>query len=248
MREYRMLLVGLAGVCASSFALAAPINYGDVTGNTIIYRQVTEDSTTDPAPLYGAPGIAGDSLTFNPTSFGATSSNGGAPDLTDGTLAMTIEAKPGFGVQQIMFAEAGDYTLAGTGTSLTRASVSAPYFARIIEVDGVSVTPISLTGNFAFIPSGGTFELPTDPGVGVIWSGSATINIAAALAANNVSGKATKVTYSMDNALYAQSEPGTVAFIKKKTLDGLSITVVVPEPATFTAIAGVSALALRRRK
>jgi hypothetical protein len=250
MVSFRLLAAGTAGLAiVSSAAIAAPINYGDLTANTVIYRGVTEDSSTDVAPLYGAPAVAGDALIFNPTSFAASSSNGGPADITDGTLAFAIEAKPGLGIQQINFAEAGDYTLGGNGgTAATMASVSAPYFVRVVEVDNVSITPVIINGNFTFIPNGGQYSLPANAGVGITWTGSASIDIAGALAAANIDGKATRVTYSMDNALFASSEPGTVAFIKKKTVDGLSITVIVPEPTTLAAIAGLGALALRRRK
>ncbi len=248
MRLQSVLLVGAAVMAVPLVSVAAPVNYGDKVATDLIYRQVTEDSNTDPTPLYGTPSTAGNSLIFNPVSFGASSSNGAAPDITDGTLTTTIEAKPGKSIVAVNISEAGDYTLGGSGNSSTNVSVSAPYFLRITEVDGVSINPISLSGNLAFSPSGGTYELPGEAGVGVIWTGSASVNVADALAANNITGKATKATFSMDNVLLAFSQPGSLALIKKKQIGGTTVTIIVPEPAALTALAGVSALSLRRRR
>ena len=51
---------------------AAPINYGNFNGTNVMYLGVTEDSSTDPTPLFGPPTVTNDSLSFNPVSFGAT--------------------------------------------------------------------------------------------------------------------------------------------------------------------------------
>jgi hypothetical protein len=244
----QFVLVSAVAAATASTAFSAPINYGNKVGTNIIYQNVTEDSSTDATPLYGNPAVAGDSLVFNPVSFGASSSNGGAPDITDGTLTTTIVAKPNQSIVAVNLAEKGDYTLAGTGTAVTSASVSAPYFIRVIEVDGVSINPISTSGNLAMSPSGGTYDLPSDPGVGVLWTGSASVNINALLAANNISGKATKVTLSMDNVLTSFSQQGTVSFIKKKEVDGTTVTIIVPEPATLGVLGGVALMALRRSR
>jgi hypothetical protein len=237
--------------CAIGFpavAQAAPVAYGDFAGTNVTYKSVTEDSTTDPTPLYGTPAVSGDALSFSPVSFGAFSSNGSIPDLTDGTLAMAVEANSGKVLHALTFSESGDYTLAGPGGPNTKVTLSAPYFVSIIEVNNAPTPggPLNINGNFSFTPQA-AFALPTDAGNSVIWSGSAFINLDAALLANNIAGSATKILFSFDNALFAQSEPGTVAFIKKKALDGLSITVVIPEPASLSLLAGLSLLTRRRR-
>jgi hypothetical protein len=54
----RTLLVALLLVFLASPAAAASINYGDLVGISVKYLQVTEDSVTDPTPLFGAPSSA----------------------------------------------------------------------------------------------------------------------------------------------------------------------------------------------
>src|SRR5438046_256584 len=130
----------LAAVCLALLGIAtrvraAPINYGDFNGTNVQYLQVTEDSATDPTPLYGNPNLSGDSLSFNPSSFGSTAS-GGSSDVTDGTLATTIMTYSGSSkrIHKVNFAEAGDYTLAGgaTTTANTNANVGASFFLQVV--------------------------------------------------------------------------------------------------------------------
>lgn len=245
MRYNLLLPVCAALIALPSLVSAASVNYGDKVGSTIIYRNVSEDSVTDPVPLYGNPAISGNALVFTPVNFGAFASNGSI-DLTDSTLTTMIEAIPNHTISKISFAEAGDYALVGSGTAATSAIVRAPYFVRIVEVNGVGIAPILFTSSLSFGPSGGDYYLPGDAGSGQTFVGSTLIDIDAILAANNVAGKATKVFFSMDNQLIATSEQGTISFIKKKTADGVTIT-VVPEPTTLSALAGLSLLILRRR-
>ncbi len=246
-----MRYISILPVCAVALALpslvsAASLNYGDKLGSDIIYRQVSEDSVTDPVPLYGDPAISGNALLFTPVNFGAFASNGSI-DITDSTLTTMIEAKQGKRIKQIAFAEAGDYTLVGAGTVATSAIVRAPYFVRVVEVDGAPITPILFTSSLSFGPSNGDYYLPGEAGSGLTFTGSTLINVDAILANAGISGEATKVFFSMDNQLIATSEQGTISFIKKKTADGVTITTVVPEPVSLTAVAGLTMLVRRRR-
>ena len=231
---------------------AAPINYGNFNGTNVMYLGVTEDSSTDPTPLFGPPTVTNDSLSFNPVSFGATATGAGGVDITDGSLKSTIMTVGSKRIHKVSFAEAGDYTFAGsTGTTATAASVGAGFFLQVIELDGVGVAPIAINGNMAFTPSGGTFDFVNDPhGPAAIWNGTVNFDIDAALAAQNITGQATKILLSLDNTLLATSEAGTASIIKKKTFDGVSIIVDtnVPEPASmaFVALAG-TALLIRRK-
>lgn len=246
MRYNSLLPVVAALIALPSMASAASLNYGDKVGADIIYRQVSEDSVTDPVPLYGDPAISGNALLFTPVNFGAFASNGSL-DITDSTLTTMIEAKTNKRIKQISFAEAGDYSLVGAGTAATSAIVRAPYFVRVVEVDGNPITPILYTNSLTFTPSGGDYYLPGDAGAGVQFVGTTLIDIDAILAGAGVTGEATKVFFSMDNQLIATSEQGTISFIKKKTADGVTITTVVPEPVSLSGVAALT-LVLRRRR
>jgi len=258
------LYIGLACfvmLAASTAAQAAPINYGDFDGATVMYLDVTEDANSagDDPPLFGAPTISGDSLDFDPVGFSASAAGAAGNDITDGNLQFDIVAKPGKYLTNVQFSEAGDTTLAGFGTDATFTSVTAMLFLDIEEVDGVPLnSPINVIASMVFTPSSGDYGLGTDGGGGPIfssaWSGSVTVDLLQTLTDNNVPfvNGATKVSFNLDNTLTALSEAGTSALIAKKDLDGLTVTANVPEPSTVAlAILGVlvtSAGAVGRRR
>lgn len=246
--------LGMASVVVLSLsalqARAVPINYGNFNGTSVMFLGVTEDSATDPTPLFGAPTPSGNGLLFSPlAAFSATSTGGSPPDITDGKLSMVIMTSGADRIEDITVSERGDYTLAGVGTAVTNVAVGAPVNLTLLELDGVGVTPVSIfMGNVPFSPSGGTYNLVSDPGTGVPWMGSLTVDVDAALAAMNISGRATKIRLVMDNTLVAFSEQGTTAFIAKK--DGtVGIDANVPEPSTWALLTlGVVALGLAARR
>lgn len=230
------------------------INYGDFDGNTVIFQSIIEDSATDPSPLYGAPSLVGDTLDFNPTSFGSFST-GGAADITDGVLHGRITAKPGFHIESLSFSEFGDYTLVGPqGTSSTSASIGQTFFVKVVEVDGIALgsDAFTLVGQVSFT-SDGDFFLPDDAGTAVPWLGSGNIDIAAGLAAQKAQfpgvygDRVTGIEFSASNTLATTSEIGTAAFIQKQ--DVTLAVVTVPEPAALSLLSiGVGTMMLRRRR
>lgn len=256
-RHVVIRLAAIAGLCCSVLLLsrvssAAPINHGDFMGNAVWFRDVQEDSGTDPTPLYGAPTVSGNSLDFDPVSFNAFAAGAGGLDLTDGTLSMKIEAKPGNGMSQLLYNEAGDFTLLGFGTDNTFSSVRAAFFVNILEVDGAGITPINLNTTMAMSPDGGVYRL-NEQGGGPLqqgnWTGHLTVDLDGALndAGIPFNVGATMVTVTLDNTLTALSEDGTSAFIAKKDFGGTTITVVVPEPASLMLLAcGLLVLATGR--
>ncbi|MFV2066636.1 MAG: PEP-CTERM sorting domain-containing protein [Pirellulales bacterium] len=249
----------VAGICCSLLFLssssdAQPINYGDFMGDAVWFRMVQEDSGTDPTPLYGAPTVFGNSLDFDPVSFNAFASGAGGIDLTDGTLAMKIEAKPGVGISDLLYNEAGDFTLLGFGSDNTLSSVRAAFFVNILEVDGVGITPVNLNFSMDMSPDGGIYRL-AEQGGGPLqqgnWSGSLVVDIDGALADAGVPFDlgATLVSVTLDNTLTALSQDGTSAFIAKKDFGGTSITVVIPEPVSLLLMAvGLIGLVVVRRR
>jgi hypothetical protein len=261
----------------SSFAQAVPINYGSFSGATVNYTGVSEDTNSgDTLPLFGEPvtigpvtpgypavpcvncAIPGNSLNFDPTGFGASASGAGGNDITDGNLTFTVIAKQGHGITSVSLAEAGDLTLAGTGTDNTSVGVSANGVLNIVAVDGVGITPIVVPISMSMSPSGGTFGLVSDGGASAPfpyfanWSGSWVQPLSAILAANGFGPNqlATQLSINIDNTLTATSEAGTIALIAKKDFGGLSITATtIPEPATWVllAICGLLGAAYRKR-
>lgn len=247
-RTLRMFAALTLTALLASPAFAAPINYGDFSGDEVDYLQVTENSVTDPGVLYGEPAVFDNSLVFTPFGFAAYSSGGGI-DITDGHLTTVVMATGGAPITQVKLHEFGDYTLSGIGTAATKASVANPVFLTILQVDNADIAPIAMAANAVVTPSGGSFDLIADPGVGVIWEGNILFDVPAILAAHSISGNATKARLTMNNTLIAASEANTVAFIQKK---GVIITVSVPEPSTVVmSVMGLVALvgyAVRRRR
>jgi hypothetical protein len=247
----------VSAACAVFFALAPQagaefIPYGDLDGTHVTYLQVKEESSTGDGSLYSTPQVADDALVFHPTGFHAIA-NGGGFDFTEGTLTTTVLAKNSSRIDQIVFTERGDWTLlGGSGTAATNAGVGGNLVLNILEIDRVSVSPITVSRSLAFNPFTGNFNLIDHRGNAQPWNGSVTVDLDEAIIAAGRSGRASKVAISLGNNLYAFSEPGTVAQIKKKNVNGVTITAVdlVPEPSTFVLLAvgglGLALAALRR--
>ncbi len=234
--------LGLIGVLAAS--ATAQINYGDFSGNTVDFVSVTEDTATDPPPLFGSPMVSGDTLDFDPISF-VSNAQGGAFDSTIGTLSLAIEAKPSFGIDALEIREAGDYTIFGAGGLDTSATISTPVFINITEVDDVNITPVSVNANMVYTPSGGDYNLADDgPGFGVIWTGALDVNLNQLLSSEGIvfATGATRVEVILNNILATTSEAGSSALIQKKDFR----ISVVPEPASL-ALMLVAGLFTRRR-
>lgn len=260
-RVGRQAVAAVAVLCVLALvsgALAAPINYGNFSGNTVDFLSVTEDTNSagDAPPLFGAPSVSGDSIDFDPVGFNASASGAAGIDVTDGNLKFTIKAKQGYAIDMLSLSEAGDTTLAGFGTDATFTSVTAIGVLNIDAVDGVAIAPISVNFSLAFAPSGGTYGLATDGGGGPLyaggWSGSLLKNVEQVLIDNNVAYTlgATQVSINLDNTLTALSEAGTFSLIAKKDFGGVSITVNIPEPATWLLVSmcGLAATIAGRRR
>jgi len=244
-------VVGL--LLSPAMSVAAPINYGDFTGTTVMYLDVTENTNTgDDQPLFGAPTVAGDSIDFDPSGFSASSSGGGAPDLTDGQLTFMIMAQEGKAINNVTFSEAGDASLARsldtTDDALT--SVTSNIFIDILEVHGAPINAINVQGEMTFAPSDGSYTLSEDGSGGATfntgWTGSFFVDLTGV---DGVNGLITKVSVNIDNVLTASSATNSTAFIAKKDFDGVTIATNIPEPTTaLLAVSGLLAMACSRRR
>lgn len=235
----------------SSTSFAA--SYGSFAGTNYTYENVA-----DGAGLYGAPTISGNLLDFSPTSYSAQCPGVGCPPspiVVDDTLIFHVQsnAGPGNEIGGITISEAGDTTLSSFLNAFAATSVSAPIHIQVEEVNGI---PLSISNPGLIVrvdttlvfTNGGLF---TSTGVGygtTNWTGTKSVDIDALLAAAGVSGRATRIDFSMDNVLQAYADSGATALIKKKDLDGLTVH-VTPEPGTALLLGlGLAGLASVRRR
>lgn len=234
---------------------AASINYGNFgpVSPGISFLGVTESSGTDPVPLYGVPSAFATGLDFNPTSFVA-SATGGAADITDGQMNFTVEGQVSNGsavaINGLSLNESGDYTLVGGGTAASQAIAGAILGVKVLEIDGLAVTPITLTPSNASV----AFNLAANSGIVKPWSLGTSVGISAQLTSLGVPFLvgATKVEVVLNNSLVAISEAGSVAFIAKKdfVIGVVPDVGVLPEPSTLAmaglALCGLGATARRK--
>jgi len=236
----------------ASPALAIPVNHGTFNGTTITYENVTEDNTRVFVPavgpavissyptVYNAPTLSGDALLFASTNFGVAAA-GGSSDFLDGTLTTRMVATAGNYISKVQWTERGDYTMFGGVGNFVQAS--AAYFVRIEETTTGPITPFYVSGNLVMTPSGGDFYAPGENGTAKVWQGSMLEDLDAILAANNITGRATKATFSIDNVLVAQTVSGGTALLKKKQEGLFAELEVVPEPSTLV-LAGLGLIAM----
>ena len=226
-----MLSVGF--VLIASPLSAAMMNYGSMMSDNYTFVDVTEDNLETELFYDGGISTSGDTLLIDPDGFGVQVNPGAGVDLLDSELEMMIVPKGDTAsVDEISFDEEGDFTIVGGG--MVEAAVS--YFWQILEVDGVSINPISGSGSANFSS--------TDIGSGQLWSIDFSVDLAAEK--GDVGDRITKVGFRFDNTLTAQAADGEIAFIKKKQTGG--IRVMVPEPSSICLLlVSLAGLVLRLR-
>ena len=237
-----VLCAALVMLMAVSASRAAGIisygNFGPVAPG-VSFLQVEESSATDTPPLFGPPTPFSVGLDFDPQTFAAFAS-GGSQDITDGQLNFTVSTAPGLGVATLNLFEAGDFSLVGSGTTLTSDFAGAIIRATVIEINGAPVAPISLAPSNASVG----FNLIANPGVAQPWSLGIGMNIGGQLPQGQ---RATKVKISINNQLIALSEQASAAFIAKK--DFRIDFGLVPEPsAALLGLGAVGLVGMNRRR
>ncbi len=238
------------------------ITYAPQNGSTVNFTTITESSIepTTQVPLnglYGQPTASSNSLNFNNLNLRADSTgpsrNTDFMDFVDGQLNVTITAKAQYTIDSLDISEFGDYSLIQSviqqGRAYARINVPG-LFVTVLERNNVAVAPTTVSGTFNWAPPGNKFYLniigfaDTVPAEGH-FSGTSAVNLVVLTGFNDI----TKVAFSYDNKLFAESTANASAAIAKK---GVNISVgsgnLVPEPATFTLLAAPAGLLLLRRR
>jgi hypothetical protein len=250
----RKTLFVLASLLIMSTNASAVYTYAtNEVRTSVIYDSITADDVLpgNTLPLWGNLQFNGDQMWFFPTNFEAQAQDG-ADLLVDETLQFTMHVKPGQAenrvIDSISFIEYGDYTLNGTGTDDTSASVTAAVTINIQEVSDGSGGSIPtfmapIFTSLTYTPSNGDYYLNSDGEATLAtWQGFLNYSLAGL--------DVTKVSVSIDNTLLVESELGTTSRIEKKGLGenpAVSISPVIPEPATL-ALLGLGGVLLRRKK
>ena len=234
-------LVAVAALSVAPLrANGIPFVYPDMSGTTVVYTGISEESVTDPSvALFGAPAIAGDELFFSPTVFSVVSTSGVAEQRT-GALSLTVEAQPLQGIHDLELRESGTYTLLGSSPDFAQALVGGAVLGEVIEVDGGPVAAgLDLQFEVQLDVSGasGVFTLGPSSEVETPWSALARVDIDALLVDRGTSGTATRVQFSIaNNTLGAFSAAGTEARIAKT---GVKVLANVPEPSFLGMVTGL---------
>jgi uncharacterized protein (TIGR03382 family) len=219
-----------AGVLASGVgAASADVAWSQPSGTAAFFTWANGHNTN--TNLFGSPTlVGGTTFQFFPTSFTATSSNGGTGSASD-TLSVDLTALPGYQLDSIQINEGGSYALSGNQGG----SVSATGAASLTDLNTPRTFNANTSGNPTFPVFGGSGS----------WTAGALID----LAALNGGIPVTSAHLEFTNNLVAISVPGSTATITK-TFVGLPVAItIIPAPgaAGILALGGLALVRRRRR-
>ena len=240
-----MSLLAVLALCAPVHA--AIVNYpGTLTGDTVEYFNISEDSGTDPSPLFeqrpGGPTITGDTLVFQPTAnFSAYAPQGAQnADTTDGLLTFTIRALEGYWIDLVTLFEGGAYSLlAVNGASAAAQATGIMYnFDDPTQSANISAQATTTANPSPFFIVAPANDVASESDG---WVGTATLDFTGM--------EITEVTIRLDNTLQAAASDGGTAFIDKKHFSITTTTSLIPEPGSLVLMGmGAAMLLVRNRR
>lgn len=184
--------------------------------------------------LFGQPTLSGDSLSFTPVNFSATSANGEGYELTDNTVNVQMTVHDGYSFLSVDLTERGDYMLLGGGAM---ANVAGQ--VRVFDVNDPMMDTITSIGPSAAMDQTG---ISTHP-----WAAASSTDLSTWNGTKSVNVTFQNLLVSLTNG------PSSLAYVDKK-FSGLTATTatVTPVPeATSSAmmLAGLGLIGwqLRRR-
>jgi hypothetical protein len=217
-----VVALAVAFTSATSFA-GAWLTPNGATAN-YVYSNGGDDNG-----LFGQPTVLPEGLAFNPAGFVAQSTGGstGPQSQKNDRLYVTL-ASPGQDktLTQITLGEFGDYSIFNGGG----VKAWAYMVVRVLDADWVGnrvFTSTMVANPVMPVTTAGTADGE--------WTGVAQVNLPTA---------ARSVQVVLNNVLQAYSSPNGTALIEKKDV---GITIIIPEPTSMLALAGLSMLAVRRR-
>lgn len=180
--------------------------------------------------LFGQPTILPEGLAFNPAGFVAQSTGGstGPQSQKNDRMYVTLSSPQGQGktLTQVTLGEYGDYSIFNGGG----VKAWAYLVVRVLDADWVGNRVFTAT-----LAANPAMPVTTAGNAGGEWTGLAQVNLPAA---------AQSVQVVLNNVLQAYSNPNGTALIEKKDV---GITIIIPEPTSMLAVAGLSMLCVRRR-
>jgi hypothetical protein len=255
----RAVLVCAAMLAMASVAFATPVTntFGPIAGVNISYSgsETDNQSPDPPSPtwLFGTPILGGSNnlhftsdatQTPKPIQFAVITPGG--EQLEDGKLSIDATTLGNSSIALMSITEGGDYLISnGTATSTAAAILNITSATVTVHVGPGNDVQVPLLPNisqsFTASPGSGPVDtsIPTaivfsgaGPLVTGTWQGTASFNIAAAVAAAGLSGdRVTQVEFTLDDILLGNAAPGALVEITKK--DFLIGANPVPEPSTI---------------